>query len=368
MGEARKFWIAFGQVPGIGPARLTGLLDYFGSLERAWSATKPELMASGLPRREIHALETVRGQIDPEQELERLGEHGYTAVTWRDAKYPDRLREIHSPPPVLYQWGRLLPRDHWAVAIVGTRTLTHYGRAVAEQLSGDLASSGVTIVSGLARGIDGVAHRAAVESGGRSVAVLGSGLDRIYPPDHRELARSISNQGAVLSEYPLGTAPEARNFPPRNRIISALSRAVVIVEAGRRSGALITADFAAEQGREVFAVPGDIGSPASAGCNELIRDGARPLLSPNDVFETLDLEASLSRRATQQLLPANETERRLMENLSLKPMHIDELQERLDFPVSEISASLALLELKGSVRHVGGMHYVLAHPMDLAQR
>lgn len=364
MGEALQFWVAFGRVPGIGPARITLLLEYFGSLERAWFASRTELMGTGLGPREIDSLLTVRRRTDPEFELGRLAKLGFAAITWQDGEYPEQLRQIHSPPPVLYIWGDLQPRDGWAVAIVGTRSLSPYGRAVAEELAADLANSGVTVISGLARGVDGVAHKAAVDGGGRSIAVLGSGLDHIYPPDHRQLADAIARSGAVVSEYALGTEPEGRNFPPRNRIIAGLSRAVVIVEAGRRSGALITAEFAVEQGREVFSVPGPINSATSLGCNQLIRDGAHPLLSADDVLMALDLEASISRRATQRLLPANETERRLIENLSAQPTHIDVLQEMLGLPVSEISSSLALLELKGSVKQVGGMHYVLTNPLD----
>ena len=206
-------------------------------------------------------------------------------LTWEEDAYPRRLKEIDQPPPVLYLRGDLLPADEWAVAIVGTRRITAYGRQVTEEVATTLARSGVTVVSGLARGVDSVAHKAALDAGGRTIAVLGSGVDVIYPSEHRSLAERMIASGAILSDYPVGTAPDGVNFPPRNRIISGLSLAVIVVEAGQKSGALITAEFAAEQGRDVFAVPGNINAPQSAGCNALIQQGARPLLQARDVLE-----------------------------------------------------------------------------------
>jgi DNA processing protein len=275
-------------------------------------------------------------------------------------EYPDQLLETHDPPPVLYLWGDLQAVDRWSVAIVGTRGASRYGRMVAEEAASGLATHGITVVSGLARGIDGIAHRAALRAGGRTIAVLGSGLDHIYPPEHRGLAKDIAAEGAVISDYPLGTPPEGTNFPPRNRIIAGLSRAIIVVEAGRSSGALITADFGAEQGREVFAVPGNLGSPGSQGTNRMIRDGAHPYLQLEDVLEVLNLELAVRQHAVQRRLPADRTERELLAHLSNEPTHIDELQQELGEPVSKITATLALLELKGEVRQVGGMHYVLA--------
>lgn len=360
MGESRKYWVGFSRVPGIGSARLRALLDHFGDAERAWDATQAELQASGLPSREIQSLLRTREILDLEAELTRLERAGFKAFGWQDEGYPARLREIDSPPPVVYVWGSMMPADQWAVAVVGTRAVTPYGRAVTQEIAFQLAVNGVTVVSGLARGIDSLAHKAALKANGRTLAVLGSGLDNIYPPEHRGLAEDIAGQGAVLSDYPLGTAPEAGNFPPRNRLISGLSLAIVVVEAGDRSGALITAEFGADQGREVFAVPGDITNAKSRGTNRLIRDGAHPLLDVDDVLQALNLEAAVRREAVQQALPEDRTERMLLEALSADPVHIDELQVEMGRPISEITASLALLELKGYVRQVGGMRYVLA--------
>jgi len=252
----------------------------------------------------------------------------------------------------------MLPGDRWAVAVVGTRRVTAYGRQVVERLVPELSRAGVTIVSGLARGIDGVAHRVALASGGRTLAVLGSGLDRMYPTEHAALAREIVGQGAVLSEFPLGTPPDALNFPRRNRIISGLAMGTLVVEAGSTSGALITADFALEQGRDVFAVPGSILSPASDGPNRLIKEGAKPVTCAQDILEELNLTAVAQHEAVREALPENDTETALLRLLSQEPLHVDELGRTAALPVAEVSSALTMLELKGLVRQVGGMNYV----------
>jgi DNA processing protein len=216
----------------------------------------------------------------------------------------------------------------------------------------------VTVVSGLARGVDAIAHQAALKAGGRTLAVLGSGVDKIYPPEHRGLAEKIYEQGAVLSDYAPGTPPESANFPPRNRIISGLSMAIVVIEAGETSGALITAEFAVDQGREVFAVPGPIYAPQSKGTNRLLAAGAKALLKPADVLEALDLTRNVERREVRQAVPADATEAALLEALNAEPLHIDEIRAQLELPVEKISAALTMLELKGLVRQVGGMNYV----------
>lgn len=360
MGDKRRFWIGFNRVLGIGPARIQKLLNAFGDLELAWNASRGELQSAGLNRKAIQALLDTRTRLDLDRELARIERFGFHILTWEDEAYPVRLREIHAPPPMLYVWGEMRDEDRCAVGIVGTRRATPYGKAVARDLATTLAVNGVTVISGLARGIDSIAHQAALDAGGRTIAVLGSGLDQLYPPEHRSLAKSIATQGAVISDYPLGTRPEPKNFPPRNRIISGLSLVVVVVEAGRTSGALITADFAIEQGRDVFAVPGDIHRPASSGTNRLIRLGAHPLLTPDDILEALNLELIARQELAPPKAPEDETERCILEALSSEPLHVDELQQRCGLPISQITASLSMLELKGRARQVGGMHYVLA--------
>lgn len=246
------------------------------------------------------------------------------------------------------------------MAVVGTRRVTPYGRQVTAEIARFLAQNGVTVVSGLARGVDAIAHQTAIQAGGRTIAVLGNGVDVVYPPEHRKLASDIALQGALVSDYPLGTPPDGVNFPPRNRIISGLSLATVVVEAGEKSGALITAEFAVEQGRDVFAVPGSILTPQSEGTNRLIEQGARPLLKMAEILDALKLEQIPEKQLTRKLNPASAVEKNLLNCLSQDPMHVDELCGLSGLPISQVSATLTMMELKGMVTQVGGMNYVAA--------
>ena len=354
----KAFWIAFNQVPGIGPARLTALIDVCGSVEAAWKAPIQRLKEAGLDRRSLESLLAMRRSLDLEAAWQRVEQSGARVYTWNDDDYPDNLRQIPLAPPVIFAQGELVEEDRLAVALVGTRQASAYGREVARTLGSELARNGITVVSGLALGIDAIAHEAALEAGGRTLAVLGSGVDQIYPAQNRKMALAMIQQGALLSEYPLGTRPEASNFPPRNRIISGLSLAIVVVEAGQRSGALITAKFAAEQGRDVFAVPGSILQPSSAGCNALIQDGALPLLSINDLLEQLHLERVAVQREARQSIAADPTERLLLVHLSSEPIHLDEIVRLSAMPAAQVSGLLAMMELKGLVRQSGSMRYV----------
>ena len=355
-----RHWVGFNIVRGIGPARLQVLLDHFGDAEKAWNAPSDQLRAAGLDRRSLANLESARASLDLERELERVAEAGAYVLTWDSPGYPELLRQIPASPPVLYVKGELTSDDAWPVGVVGTRRVSAYGREVTGQLAGALARSGITVVSGLARGVDGQAHRAALEAGGRTIAVLGCGVDRVYPPEHGQLADGIAVSGAVVSDYPIGTAPEGRNFPPRNRIISGLSLGVLVTEAGRTSGALITADFAADQGRDVFAVPGSVLARGSVGTNQLIQDGAKAVLCAEDVLEELNLSMVAEQAEAREVLPADENEAAIIAHLSAEPTHVDELQRRSALPISRVTSTLALMELKGMVRQVGTMKYVIA--------
>jgi len=355
-----RYWVGFNIVRGIGPTRLRALLDYFGDVERAWHASAEELRRAGLDRRSLKNMLATRTALDLDRELERIAAVGAQVLTWESSGYPRLLREIHDPPPLLYVKGTLTEEDSWAVAVVGTRRASTYGREVTRRLTKALARSGITIVSGLARGIDGQAHQAALEAGGRTIAVLGCGIDLIYPPEHRKLTQQIIAQGALISDYPLGTRPEGSNFPPRNRIISGLSLGVLVTNAGVRSGALITADYAAEQGRDVFAVPGSILMHSCAGTNALIQDGAKVVLVPEDILEELNLTMVAEQSEARQVLPANEREAAMLTHLSAEPTHVDELGQQVGLPISQVTSTLALMELKGMVRQVGGMKYVVA--------
>jgi DNA processing protein len=358
MGDDLRYWVGFNRISGVGAARFKILLEAFGDLGVAWKATKQELRSAGLGQKTVQSIITTRNEMDPARELDRIYELGYSLLTTKDRNYPARLREIDLPPPILYLHGDLEETDRLATAIVGTRRATQYGKSVAREIAYVLAGCGVTIVSGLARGIDGIAHQAALDAGGRTIAVLGSGLDRVYPSEHRALAEKIAEQGSVISDYALGTKPEGRNFPPRNRIISGLSLAVIVIEAGESSGALITADFSADQGRDVFAVPGDIYKPSSIGTNRLIQAGAHPLVKPEEVLEVLNLDLVSSQDDVTEQLPEDEVELKVFQALSKQPMHVDELLTRCSLPASTINSALAMLELKGRVKQVGGMNFV----------
>lgn len=355
-----KYWLGFNLVKGIGPAKVQALLSYFGDIESAWTASDSQLQKLGVDKRARSNLLNARATLDLDRELEKIRSKNITLLSWNSPDYPTYLKEVDGPPPLLYVVGSLEDIDRWAVAVVGTRRVTPYGRQVTQELVAGLVRNGVTIISGLARGIDAIAHKTALDLGGRTIAILGSGPDNIYPPEHRDLAlRIVRDRGAVISEHPLGTEPEAKNFPPRNRIISGLSLGVVVVEAGERSGASITAQFALEQGREVFAVPGNVNSPASRGTNRLIQQGAKLITSAEDVLEELNLSMVFEHTAAQQALPETAEEAALFEYLSGEPVHVDALSRATGLSSQEVSSTLTLLELKGIVRQVGGMNYVM---------
>lgn len=363
MNEQLQFWVAFNNIPGIGRVRLAGLEKYFGSLEAAWHAPLGEIEKSGLDGNGVKSIAKYRPGISPEQELEKLYAKGVQAVTCRDDAYPARLKEIYDYPPVLYVRGEIKPEDEWCVAVVGTRRVTVYGRQVTAELSSDLAANGITVVSGLARGVDTIAHRSALEAGGRTIAVFACGLDIIYPSENEKLAREIEKNGALVSEYPLGTRPRAENFPRRNRILSGLSLGVLVTEADENSGAMITARFAIEQNRDVFAVPGSILSPVSRGVNHLIQDGARLVMGYTDIMEELNLATVARQMEMRELIPDTETERLLLNELGAEPTHIDEVCRKSGLPVAEVSGTLAMMELKGMVKQVGTMNYVIAREL-----
>jgi len=357
----RKYWVGLNIVPGIGPARSKKLLDHFGDAERAWCATPLELAQAGLNRKPLQSLVSVRDQLDLDAEMRRIKEAGARVLTVQDEGYPRLLSQIDLPPPVLYIKGSYLPEDEWAVAVVGTRAAKTYGKEMTRYLVGDLTRNRVTIVSGLARGIDSIAHRTALEAGGRTIAVLGCGIDVVYPHENAKLTQEIVASGAVMTEYPLGTKPERGNFPQRNRLISGLSLGTVVTQAGERSGALITAYYALEQGREVFAVPGSALDRGCTGTNKLIQQGeAKLVLRAQDVLEELNLTMICEQAQVRDIVPENETEAALYQHLSEEPVHVDQLGRACDLPIAQITGTLALMELKGLVRQTGGMRYVLA--------
>ncbi len=358
--DERSAYLAFNLTSGIGPNRLRALVDYCGSAVAAWEASADDWRAAGLDRRSIEALHKTHGRLDLAAEWRAIEAAGLRVIMLDDPEYPPLLRQIDAPPPLLYVRGTFIDTDRWAVAVVGTRNATPYGREVTYKIAGDLASAGVTVISGLALGIDAIAHRAALDRSGRTLAVLGSGLGTIYPPQHRALADEITMQGALISEYAPTSAPLSGNFPARNRLISGLALGTLVVEAGERSGALITVQFALEQGRDVFAIPGSILSRASDGPNQLIVDGATPIRSVEQLLAQLNLNQAVAQQEIAAIVPDTPAEAALLPLLSGEPTHIDVLGRSSGMAAAEISATLGLMELKGMVRQVGGMHYVLA--------
>lgn len=360
MDQERISLLALNTVKRVGAVRLRTLLSSFGSAQAAWHASPGQWSAAGMQPAVVQNFAEARANFNSEKLLNELKKHNVDFFTLQDDAYPRRLKDLDQAPPVLFFRGSFIPEDEWAVAVVGTRAVTAYGRQIAEELGAFLAHNGITVVSGLAKGVDALAHQAALNAGGRTLAVIAHGLDMVYPPQHRSLAENIYKSGALISDYALGTPPDAANFPPRNRIISGLSLAVVVVEAGESSGALITAGFAAEQGRDVFAVPGNIYGPQSKGTNMLIQRGAHPLLRFEDLLAALDLEMMGEMKSARVTLPADATEAKLFGLLGQEPLHVNEIGIRADLPIEQVSSALALMELKGLVRQVGGMNYIAA--------
>ncbi|MFN8458039.1 MAG: DNA-processing protein DprA [Anaerolineae bacterium] len=360
------YWVGFSKVPGIGPARLRALLDYYGDIDSAWQANPGELRAIGLDKRSVESLVKVRNSFNAEEELEKLDRLNVSVLTWDSQNYPKLLQSINDSPPIVYVRGTLTPQDDWTVAVVGTRQATTYGKECTRLIVSGLARNGITVVSGLAYGIDTEAHQTALNTGGRTIAVLGCGVDIFYPADNKKLAQAIIEQGALISEYPLGTNPESGNFPRRNRIISGLSLGVLFVEGSIQSGARITTDYALQQGREVFAVPGSILRESGSGSNYLIQNGAKLVTGVNDILEELNLAMVTQHIEAQAAIPANEVEAKLLKQLSLEPLHVDDLGLITGLNASEIASTLTMMELKGLVRQIGGMNYVLARESGIS--
>lgn len=359
----QQYWLGFSLVSEIGPKRLGRLLDQFGDIASAWYASEPELRHAGLDERPTANLIAKRAQLDLEAQLAKVHRIGAKLLTLADDDYPPLLRQVENAPTVLYVKGALKPEDELALAIVGTRKASNYGAQAAYKFAQQLVSNGITIISGLAQGIDTAAHKGALDGGGRTVAVIGCGLDIVYPRENQKLHDAIIENGAVISEFPIGTPPDARNFPQRNRVISGMALGVLVAEAPERSGAIITATAAAEQGREVFAIPGNIFNKASGGTNRLIQDGAKLVMKVEDILAELNIahDTIQTRIKTERIMPVSEDEKRLMQQLTADPIHIDDLVRLCGLPIQTIHSTLTMLELKGLARNVGHMQYSRVH-------
>jgi DNA processing protein len=353
-----KYWLAFVRHPKMGAVRTKKLSEAFANMADAFQAPPDALCAAGL---EPHVAEQFcfeRANINPDHELALLGSHGVRAITLRDAEYPPELKTIYDPPAVLFLRGTLPDPRRVHLAVVGSRHPTKYGTQIAEEFVRPIATSGVVIVSGLAYGIDAIAHRAAVEADGATIAVLGGGLDdaNIYPSQHRSLVSQIvAGGGAIISEFPIGTHVMKQNFPFRNRIIAGLCRGTLVVEAKATSGSLITARAAIELGRDVFAVPGPIHAPLSEGPNNLIKTGCFAVTTSADVLSRLGLEV---RETRPNYIPGSAEEKTIYDVLTREPQHADELTAKTSLTPSVVTSTLTLMELKGSARHLGGLYYV----------
>lgn len=379
--ESLKYWIALRSVEEVGCVGFRTLLQSFGSPEAVFAASASALQAvPGIGPQTADYIRSFSGWKAVEQEIEKAGDLGLEIVTCEDERYPRNLLNIYDYPPYIYMKGSLLPEEV-CVAVVGSRIASVYGKYTTEKISRELALQGITIVSGLARGIDAAAHRGALAGKGRTIAVMGCGLDTVYPPENEELAQAIAANGAVISEFPFGTPPNAPNFPARNRIISGISLGVVVVEAGEKSGSLITARIAAEQGRSVFAVPGEIGSAGSKGTHRLIKQGAVLIENVEDILEEILPQAGASALTVQPPetsragIPANEPEQatvsagiaaaaglgepeqNLLSLIGARPVDIDTLITTSGLTAQEVLNALLILELRGLIRQMPGKQF-----------
>ena len=356
----KEAFIALNMVPHLGPVRLRHLLDVFGSPDRVLNAGRNELEGvDGLNQSVIDSLVSWESVVDLQQELVRVQEFGAMVLTLDDAEYPALLREIHDPPTVLYIWGKLEARDHHAIGVVGSRRTTQYGLECAKKLSYQIAYSGLTVVSGLARGIDTAAHQGALAAKGRTVAVLGTGLHYLYPAENRALAEKIASCGALVTEFSMETTPDRQTFPMRNRIISGWGFGLLVVEAGMNSGALISASQAADQGRNLYAVPGPIDRPTSHGTNRLIQQGAKLVMSADDILE--DLQTLFPKAPA--LFPSKPLDLegdllRVYEAITSRETSIDEIIERAGLGAGSTTAALLQLEMRRLVKQLPGKYFV----------
>lgn len=354
------YLLALHSIDGLGPIRLKAILDYFKDPKLAWEANVGEIKAVGVPQPTVDLFAETRKKMDPPAYAESIKDSGISWVTLFDENYPKLLKQIYDPPIVLYYIGEILPQDEKAIAVVGTRKMSGYGKAVTDELTRGLVSARLTIVSGLARGVDSEAHKMALEAGGRTLAILGGGLNKIFPPENTNLSKEIaSGHGAVVSEFPPDYPSVAGNFPSRNRIISGLSKAVLVTEAAEDSGSLITARLALEQGREVYSVPGPITSSLSKGPIDLIKEGARPVYKVEDILDDLGISQNqkLNIKNQKDMKELSESEQAILNCLENESMHIDEICRKVDLQTSIVSATLLKMEIAGFVQNLGSGTY-----------
>lgn len=353
--------VALNMIPQMGPVRLRRLLDAFGSAEKILLARADQLAAiDGVPRALAENISHWQEFADPAAELKKAADLGAHVITAEDAEYPSALREIHDPPIVLYVRGQLTERDRNAVAVVGSRKATHYATESAKKLSFQMAYAGLTVASGLARGIDTAAHQGALAAKGRTIAVIGSGLGELYPPENAELADRIAASGAVISEFPIDTKPDRQTFPIRNRIVTGLSFGVLVVEAGANSGALISANMAAEQGRTLYAVPGRIDAPAALGSNRLIQQGAKLVITVDDILDDLPLvfREKPDLPAAAPAVGLTPEQQKILDAIGSEEMPLDSVIATSGLTAAVVSSTLLALEIRRLVKQLPGKRFV----------
>lgn len=362
MQDDLKYWVAISQFPGFGAQKFKKLYSYFPDMQQAFDAFSSDLKEAGLDTKTIDKFLIARKKINPDAEWQKLIKEKVNVITILDKNYPEPLKQIYAPPAILYYKGKIENYNEYSLAVVGSRKISSYGKQVINEILPDIVKSQITLVSGMALGIDTCAHEVAIEQRQQTIAVLGSGLDHknIYPPSNKLLLNKIlNNNGIIISEFPIGMMPLRYNFPIRNRIISGLSKGTLVIEAAKSSGALITAKYALEQNREVFAVPGSIFYTNSIGTNELIKQGATVITSANEILESLNLTEINHFIENKKIIPESKEEESLLQHLNKEPIHIDNLVKLTALPASIINATLTLMEMKGKVKNLGNMNYVI---------
>lgn len=360
--EDKKYWVALSKNQKIGSRKFKKIMSYFKTARDAWErGTGGDFKRCGLDEKTVSDISELRKSVVPEEEWEKIEKENISIITTGEKNYPKNLSEIYDPPAVIFLKGKILPEDEFAIAIVGSRKVTSYGGQITPRIAEDLAEKGMTIVSGLALGVDALAHSGALNEEGRTIAVLGCGIDdkTIYPPSNRKLAKEIMENGAILSEYPPETPPLRQHFPARNRIISGLSLGTLVIEANEVSGALITARSALDQNRAVFAVPGRAFDVQSTGPNNLIKMGAKLVTSAEDVMNELELKSVQSKKKTRKIYPDTKEEEIILKVISHDPLHIDTIARESRLAASKVSSVLTMMEMKGKVKNLGGAQYVL---------
>jgi DNA processing protein len=365
MQDNLKYWLALNNIADLGPVTIKKMWDHFGDIKHVWEAEKDDIQRiEGINQRAVKAYIEQRGKLDLAGELKNVEKNKVKVYTLEEENFPANLKNIYDPPPVLYVKGDIIKSDEKALAIVGTRRASRYGLETARKLAFELASLSITIVSGLASGIDTAAHQGALDAKGRTLAVFGCGVDVIFPAENRDLAKQIESSGALVSEFPMGARTEKGNFPRRNRIISGLSLGTIVVEGAYDSGALITAKYALDQGREVFAVPGNVEADQSKGPHWLIKQGAKLVESVEDVLSELEnflgpYKIRPQPKKEKDLSGLSGDEKRMVEALFSEPKHIDQLANILKMEVSAVSSLLMMLELRGFIKPLPGKFYTV---------